>query len=208
MIEVFSDIIQGSDEWRKVRSGIPTASNFSTILAKGRGDAESKTRRDYLLKLAGELITGEPAESYSNGYMERGIRMEEEARNFYAFLRDVEPECVGFIRNGNRGCSPDSTLGTDGFLEIKTVAPHILIDLILKDDFPPKFRAQVQGQLWVGEREWCDLLCYFSGMPPLIKRAYREPGYIIQLADAVDQFNDELVSVVERIRSYGMEKAA
>lgn len=207
MIEIFTDIEQRSEEWRKIRAGLPTASNFATVLAKGKSGPESKTRRDYLLKLAGEILTGEPMESYSNGYMDRGGRMEEEAKDFYAFLHDIEPECVGFIRNGNKGCSPDALLGSEGLLEIKTVAPHILIDLILKDEFPPKFRAQVQGQIWVSGREWCDLLCYFTGMPPLIKRAYRDPGYIIQLSDAVDQFNEELESVVEKIRSYGIERA-
>ena len=194
---------QGTEEWRRARLGIPTASNFATILAKGRNGTESLTRRKYLLQLAGELITGEPMESYSNPYMDRGRVMEEEARNCYAFLTDSDPELVGFIRNGSKGCSPDALIGSNRLLEIKMAAPHVLIDLILKDEFPTEHKPQTQGQLWVCEREEVDLICYFSGMPPLLKRAYRDEAYIRQLASAVDQFNEELAEVVGKIKAYG-----
>ncbi|MGJ4997275.1 YqaJ viral recombinase family protein [Bradyrhizobium sp. HKCCYLS3077] len=95
---------QNSAEWLRARMGIPTASQFSTVLAKGEGE----TRRTYLLKLAGEIITGEPMESFSNEHTERGHRMEAEARDLYAFQTGAALERVGFIRSGRAGCSPDS----------------------------------------------------------------------------------------------------
>lgn len=196
------DCEQGSPEWKKHRCGLPTTSNFGTILAKGKSGGESITRKKLLYQLAGEILTGEPMESYSNGFMDRGNTMEGEARDYYSFLMDVEPEIVGFIRNGNKGASPDSLIGTDGLLEIKTKSPHILIELILKNEFPSEHRAQVQGQLWVSEREWCDVLCYFTGMPPFLKKVRRDEVYIRTMATAVDQFNEELIGVVERIKRY------
>lgn len=48
---------QGSADWYEARRGIPTASMFSTVMASGRGGGESKTRRKYLLQLAGEILT-------------------------------------------------------------------------------------------------------------------------------------------------------
>ena len=195
------DFEQGSEDWYRARAGIPTASEFSTILAKGRGGGESKTRRTYLLKLAGERITGEPMESYSNAHMERGKLMEAEAREFYAFMKDADPRQIGFIRSGDKGCSPDSLIGEDGMLEIKTALPHILIDLILKDEFPPEHKAQTQGQLWIAEREWIDIAVYWPKMPTLIKRAYRDEPYITALSVAVDQFNGELNEIVARLGS-------
>lgn len=194
---------QGTEEWRRHRLGIPTASNFATVLAKGIGGGESVTRRKYLYQLAGEIIIGEPMESYSNAAMQRGKVMEEEARNLYAFLTDTDPQLVGFIRNGSKGCSPDSLIGENGMLEIKSHAPHILIDLIVQDEFPPEHKAQTQGNLWVAEREWIDICCYFTGMPHLIKRAYRDEAYIRTLSDAVDQFNAELARIVEKVRGFG-----
>lgn len=188
---------QGSAEWFAARAGIPTASQFGTVMAKGEG----KTRRTYMLKLAGELLTGEPMDSFTNKHMERGHEMEPEARRFYAFQNDVEPELVGFIRNGKKGASPDSLVGKDGLLEIKTKLPHLLLDVILKDSFPAEHRAQCQGQLWIAEREWIDLVCYWPKMPAHIVRAYRDEPYIKQISEAVDQFNDELAEIVTRFKT-------
>jgi hypothetical protein len=67
---------QGSADWYSCRLGIPTASKFKDVLAKGEG----KTRKRYMLDLAGERLTGEPAEGFTNAYMERGKLMEDEAR--------------------------------------------------------------------------------------------------------------------------------
>ena len=78
-------------EWFECRRGIPTASEFDTVQATGRGGGESKTRRTYLYKLAGEILTGEQMYSYSNDHMERGKEMEAEARDMYIFLSDLEP---------------------------------------------------------------------------------------------------------------------
>ena len=110
-MEVF-DIDQGGDAWFRARMGIPTASEFSTVLAKGVGGGDSKTRRTYLYKLAGEIITGEPMESYSNSHMERGKAMEDEAREMYAFVTGAEPQRVGFIKNGRKGASGSTSRST------------------------------------------------------------------------------------------------
>jgi len=206
MLEIL-DCEQGSPEWFAARRGIPTASEFSTVMASGVGGGESKTRRTYMLKLAGEIVTGELADSYSNDHMERGKVMEIEARAHYAMMTDAEPELVGFVRNGNKGCSPDSLLGQNGLLEIKTKLPHLLIDVLLKDKFPAEHRAQCQGALWVAEREWIDIAVYWPNLPLFTKRAYRDEEYIRQISDAVDQFNDELAAVVEQVRRFGLPSA-
>jgi len=193
---------QGTAEWLQARAGIPTASEFSTVMAKGKGSAESKTRRTYMLKLAGEVLTGLPMESYSNHHMERGKEMEAEARDLYSFLADVDPEQVGFIRNGFKGCSPDALVGDAGMVEIKTKLPHLQIDVLLSGDLPPEHKAQCQGALWVAEREWIDFVSYWPKLPLFVTRVTRDEEYIKQLSAAVDQFNEELAAMVERIRAY------
>lgn len=202
-VEIF-DCEQGSEEWVRARVGIPTASEFATVMAKGEG----KTRTAYMRKLAGEIITGEPMENYSNAYMERGKVMEAEARSYYAFMEDAEPRRVGFIRNGNIGCSPDSLVGDSGMHEIKTAAPHVLIDFILKDQFPPEHMAQCQGNLLVSEREWIDLSVYWPGMPRFVKRLHRDDAYLTNLRSEIERFHADLAAVVERVRRYGMKEAA
>jgi len=198
---IVHDMEQGTPEWFAVRRGLPTASMFGTILAKGKGGGESLTRRTYLYKLAGEIITDEPMDSFSNHHMERGHSMEDEARLYYAFFTNTEVDQVGFITNGPKGCSPDSLIGLNGMLEIKTKLPHLMIGVLESGEFPSDHRAQCQGQLWVAEREWVDLICYWPKMPPFIKRAYRDEEYIKRLSDAVDQFNDELAALVAKYRS-------
>lgn len=200
------DVEQGSPEWFAARAGLATASEFSSIMAKGEG----KMRRSYMMKLAGEIITGQPTEPYSNAHMERGKVMEDEARDAYVFLMDAFPEACGFIRDDNKraGYSPDSLLGGDGLLEVKTKLPHLMVDIILKDEFPPEHKAQCQGGLWVSGREWIDIICYWPGMPMFVKRAHRDNGYIANLAGEVARFNDDLDGMVETVRRYGLAEAA
>mgnify|MGYP001561093651 CR=1 FL=1 len=197
------DVAQGSTEWFKARLGLPTASRFATVLASGKGGGESLTRKKYLYELAAEIITGEPSESFSNGAMERGKAMEDDARRFYAFMSDTAPEQVGFIVNGQKGCSPDSLIGADGMLEIKTQRGDLLISTLFADRFPAEHVAQCQGALWVAERFWIDIACYWPGLPLFVKRAHRDEAYIATLAGAVDAFNVELAQIVEKVRAYG-----
>ncbi|MBO0125174.1 lambda exonuclease family protein [Agrobacterium sp. OT33] len=203
MMQVF-DFEQGEEEWFRARMGIPTASKFATVMAKGEG----KTRSEYMRKLAGEILTGEPQEAFSNSHTERGNAMEDEARQHYAFVEVVEIQRVGFLRNGNKGASPDSLVGDNGGLEIKTALPHIQIDRLERDRLPPEHKAQVQGNLWLSEREWWDFVSYWPKLPILTVRVYRDEDYIKTMADEIDRFNDELAALVERIRHYGVREAA
>lgn len=203
MIEIF-DCEQGSESWFECRRGIPTASKFATVMAKGEG----KTRGKYMRQLAGEIVTGDPMESYSNDHMERGKAMEDEARDLYAFVHDADIRRVGFIRNGRKGGSPDSLIGDNGGLEIKTALPDIQIERLLKGELPSEHKAQVQGNLWIAEREWWDFVSYWPKLPLLRVRVFRDDDYIKTMAGEVDRFNDELALMVERIRNYENPVAA
>jgi hypothetical protein len=134
--------------------------------------------------------------------------MEDEARQTYAFMNGVELRQVGFMRNGNKGASPDSLIGTNGGLEIKTAQPDIQIDRLERDRLPPEHKAQVQGNLWISEREWWDFCSYWPKLPMLTVRVYRDEEYIKEMAGEIDRFNDELAALVERIRRYGQPDPA
>jgi predicted phage-related endonuclease len=204
MIHIYDDIEQGGEDWLKCRLGLPTASKFATVMAKGEG----KTRAEYMRKLAGEILTGEPMASFKNDAMDRGNVMEDEARDTYAFIYDADIHRVGFIRNGFKGASPDSLVGANGGLEIKTAEAHIQIDRLEKDRLPPEYVAQVQGNLWVSEREYWDFVSYWPKLPMLRVRVYRDEPYIKNLSEEIDRFNDELAELVERIRNYDQPSAA
>ena len=199
---------QGTPEWFAARAGIPTASMFKTVMAVGPKGGKSVGRVDYLNKLVGELLTGEPMENYVSADMERGKIMEDEARDLYAFTYNVEPQRVGFVRNDAAGASPDSLIGDKGGLEIKSAAAHIQVARLLADELPSEHRAQVQGCLWVCEREWWDFVSYCPKLPLFVKRVYRDEDYIKKLANEVELFNTELQQTVEYIRRYGKAEAA
>ena len=206
----YIDCEQGTDAWLRARLGLVTMSKAGTILAKGKdGKSPSLTRATYMRELCAEIITGEPTESYTNGHMERGKRQEADARRLYAFAHDVEPRLVGFVRRDDlkAGCSPDSMLDPDGIIEIKTRLPHLQVELVLADQFPPEHKAQVQGNLWITEREFCDLIVYSPGLPLYVSRMYRDEDFITKLSAGVRQFNVELAKMVDQVRRFGMPAA-
>jgi hypothetical protein len=196
------DCEQKSPEWYAARAGLPTASMFATIMAQGKSGSESIGRNSYMRKLAGEIITGIPMESYSNDDMERGIAMEPELRSRYAFMHDADIVRVGFIKNGLKGCSPDGLIGDDGMVEFKSAAPHVMIEILMAGEVPTKHKPQCQGNLWVAERVWIDLVIGSSPKLPLfVSRINRDEPHIRKISGAVADFNIELRQMVEKIRS-------
>ena len=201
-MEIFDDIEQGTPEWLEIRKGLPTASMFKEVMAKkGPRGGIPKGRQTYMYKLAGEIISGEPMDNYVNANMDRGSERESEGRDLYAFLRDVEPVQVGFIRNGNCGASPDALVADDGIVEIKDALAHIQIERLLKGVLPPEHKAQCQGQLMVSQRQWVDFMSHSRGLPPLIIRIERDEEYIAGLKIDVEEFVGELDALVTKIRS-------
>src|SRR6185369_16291184 len=132
--------------------------------------------------------------------MERGHDQEPAARELYAFQTDLEPQAVGFIKNGSVGCSPDSIVGDKGMVEIKTKLAHLHLDVLLGDVVPNEHMAQIQGQLWVAEREWCDFVSYCPKLPLFVKRVHRDEAFIERIAKAVDLFERELVTLMDVVQ--------
>lgn len=200
------DVEQGSPEWFEVKLGIPSASRFADIMAAGEG----KMRTRYLRELAGEIITGRPAETFKSVAMARGNEMEAEARDHYARTKFADLRRVGFVKNAGLmkyamvGASPDALIGDDGGLEIKTMIPALMIELLDKGaTMPMEHRAQVHGNIWVCERSWWDLKIYYPRMPDFTVRVHRDDAYIEQIKNAVEIFSYDLKMLVERLRKMG-----
>lgn len=194
------NVEQGTPEWHALRAGLPTASMFSAIMDRKKNGEPTAARQKYLYTLAGQRITGKIVETYSGGNLERGKIMEDEARKFYVFQSDETVEQVGFVTNSiwRAGASPDSNVGTNGLLEIKSKEPHILLECLEADEVPEEHVAQCQGQLAVACRNWLDFTAYWPGMPKFIKRLQRDEAYIAKLKVEVAEFNDELDALVRK----------
>ncbi|MGA4495129.1 lambda exonuclease family protein [Vreelandella venusta] len=193
---------QGSPEWLEARLGRITMSELKTLLVNGKGPGGFGTGAlSYMHQLIGERMTGELAEPFQgNVHTRRGHELEGVARELYRDATgEAEPQEVGIILSHDVGYSPDSLIGDDGLLEIKTKLPKYQIEVLLSGEIPAEHIAQCQGGLWVSEREWIDFVSYWPGMPLFIKRAYRDERLIRKIADRVEAFYAEMDSRTEQV---------
>jgi hypothetical protein len=139
-------------------------------------------------------------EGYINHHMERGKVMEVEARTLYLFRTGTDLRLAGFFVNDEigAGASPDSVIGEDGLVEIKTKLPALQLELLISGGLPAEHKAQVQGQLLVTGRQWVDFVSYWPKLPAHIVRVERDEPYIATLKQALADFNGELQALTER----------
>jgi hypothetical protein len=192
------DCVQKSPEWFKARCGIPTASAFNKIITSKGKPSEQRTK--YLYQLAGELITQNTEETYQNANMLRGIEIESEARSYYALINDVEVEEVGFCLSDGYGASPDGFVGNDGIVQFKCPIISTHVGYILEDKLPTDYFQQVQGELLVTGRKWCDFVSYYPGLKPFIFRVSPDKEFISKLEAELKSFCSELRDIIRKIR--------
>lgn len=202
---VHGNIQQGSREWRELRAGIPTASEFAVLMtAEARKGKLTKGAASYMHKLLGEWMLDDWIEDgASGGFVGRGKEMEEEAKAHYEFTRDTYIEPIGFVTTDDEriGCSPDGFIGVDGLIEVKCYSLQNHIGALLQAD--SEHQAQVQGGLWITERVWCDRLYYNPLLPPVTVRFERDDDYIADLQNAVLIFLGHLEAAKARLIEMG-----
>ena len=211
IVEIFDKVEQGSEEWLRMRLGIPTASNFLAICATPRDPDSGGMRRKLLYLMAAEILADQPMATFSNYAMARGKDIEPRALDHYAFTKGVDVRRVGFVRRTIAsefaddlvvGASPDGLVDDDGGIEIKRMQADLVVELLNNNTVPEKHKAQVQGNLWVSGRQWCDLVVYPDPLIPIVPifRFYRDDIFIDHLKDEVDRFVFDLRHMVDGIR--------
>jgi len=194
----YDDAPQGSNEWISIRLGIPTSSEFSKII-KANGD-RSESRGKYLEELVDERLTGMQANPFQSSAMKRGNLMEPESRETFEFEYDLEVEQVSFVYGDDRkryGCSPDGLIGGNAGFETKDAKSRIQHERLLANKLPSEHFHQVQGCLWVCQREIWYYRSYCRGMRPLTILVERDEKFIKSLSIEIEAFCDELDHVVE-----------
>lgn len=189
---VIVDVEQGTDAWFACRAGRATASEFSSVLAKGQG----KTRASYMRRVIAERLMGKPLEdTYRNAHMDRGTEQEPLARMAYELLTDNIVQKVGFCQHDSlmAGCSPDGfVLDQPKGAEIKCVIPTVQVETILRGECPPEHKAQVQGNLWITGYETWDFFSFSPDLPEpnrtFLFTVTRDEDYINVLENEVRSF--------------------
>lgn len=189
---IIHGVTQGSPEWLRLRAGIPTSSAFDQIVTKS-GELSTQSVR-YMHTLLAERIMKHPVIDHISMWMGRGSALEAEAVAYYEGFRELDTSAIGFITNdeGTIGTSPDRFVGDKGLLEIKVPKEHTHVGYLLTHAVDQAYKPQVQGQLWLTERIWLDILSYHPEMPPALIRVERDEDFIDKLADAVEEFSAKL----------------
>jgi len=195
---------QRSEEWFQARLGKVTASRVADVLAKIKS-GESASRRNYKIQLVSERLTGEKQETYINQAMQDGIDREQFARDRYV-QQFGEVEEVGFVKHPTleAGASPDGMVGDDGIIEIKCPMGSTHTETLMTQDIPSKYIPQVQFQLLVTGRKWCDFVSYNPMFPEhlqvFVKRVEADPVYQKELELEVKQFLGEVDDVINKLK--------
>ena len=189
---------QGSPEWFQMRLGKVTASRVADILAKTK-TGPSASRQNYLIELALQRTTGIIQESYSNSAMEWGTQTEPQARVAYEVRTSNFVDQVAFIEHPSIdwfGCSPDGLVSDRGLVEIKCPNSTTHWEYFKYNRPPTKYVIQMQAQLAVTGRDWCDFVSFDPRMPDrsqlLVVRVDRDEAFIAEMEAEIKQFLSEV----------------
>jgi putative phage-type endonuclease len=200
---------QRSPEWFAQRWGLATASKFNDVLAKTKS-GYSASRKNYMAQLLIERLTPPPTED--NGWkseaMSFGIDNEPVARLAYE-LETGNTVVEAFFEKHKTlqaGASPDGYVNDDGLVEIKVPNLATHLDTLRNQEVPTQYIAQVQGQLWITGREWCDFVSYTPYLENdaqlFIKRVKRDTKFISNLTQELKLFLKELDQQVKFVENY------
>lgn len=206
---------QRSPEWYAARLGKVGASRVSDIMARTK-TGYSTSRANLMAELVCERLTGVNTEGYTNAAMQWGTDKEPDARALYSLMNDCEIEEAGFLDHPTihmAGCSPDGLVGTDGLVEIKCPNTATQIETLLNGTVDNKYFLQMQFQMSVTGRAWCDFVSFDPRLPPemqlWVKRVPRDNESIANIEKEVVIFLTELDAKVATLQSrYQIAEAA
>lgn len=191
--------VQGSAQWAALRVGRPCSSEFSKIITPTGKPSSSAS--NYCNALLVETMLGRPLGGVEMPWMAEGKEREADAVRYYELVRGIETEVVGFLTTDDLrvGSSPDRLVPDGGVLEVKspTETTHSVylsayIDTLLGSDVigsvQAAYKCQLQGELYVSEREWADIISYYVGLPEVITRVPRDEPFIAELKTLLQDF--------------------
>lgn len=192
-----------SDDWLEVMlNEHPT----EFCLQAGVELRESAARMNYRRGLVAERITGMPAElaPFISKDMVWGQSLEPEARSMYQLLTKNRVQEAPLMLHPELlcGASPDGLVidaqtGELGNLEIKCLrSANHLYKVIETGEVPEDYRDQIQMQMWIDGRDWCDFVAYDSrvkeGLHIFIKRVEYDEFYVDNvMVPGITRFLDE-----------------
>lgn len=199
-------IKQQTAEWLQERTGRITASRVRDVMARLKNGAPSERRKNYLMEIVCERLTGMAQEHYVTPAMDWGSEQERYARAAYEVETGNEVDKVGMAIHPRIDClaaSPDGAIGESGLWEGKcpTTAKHI--EWLMAGEVPEEHRDQCYTQLACWEREWLDFTSFdprvSENLQLFTKRLYPDEKRIAAIEYAVIEFDAEANEIIARL---------
>lgn len=183
---------QRTEAWYRERAGRITGSRFARAMASMHSD----TYRNLIDQLVEERRTGRCRDGgYVNAAMQWGMDHEDRARRWYGKSRSCTVQQIGFVvhpRYDYVGVSPDGLVAHDGLVEIKCPQMKAFRQVMASQEMPSRYRWQVQGQLWVCQRQWLDFVCFYPPGQGICIRVERDEADLECLEERCRQVHLEV----------------
>ena len=209
---VYIDVEQGSDEWLQQRCGSLGASQVHDVLSKTKS-GYSAMRGNTIARIAVEKLTGIVQKTYKSVEMQWGNDTEPQARAAYEFITGQKVTTVGMFKHPTLlgvHASPDGLVGAEGLLEIKCPNTLTHIETLSSKKIDPKYLTQMQWQMFMTNRDWCDFVSFDPRMPDdlqlFVQRVERDPKRISELCDEVEKFLGEVDAMMAKIQNIRDER--
>lgn len=190
------EVDQRSDDWLKIRLGRFGGTDAQAVATAGKG------LETLCYQKVAEIMTGRGAESYTNPDMERGVELEQTARLNYEIETSNQVKTVGYIAWGDYvGVSPDGLISEKGLVEFKCPNDANFIKFLHLREIAPAYKWQVQHQMLVAEREWCDFVVFNDNLNrSVITRINRDEIMINKLQIGLSIGIDKIKNILEEIK--------
>lgn len=179
-------------------------SQFSKIMTNGRGKDElfGKTAYSYAEEVVQRLM-GVHIPDYVSQAMQDGIDREPLAVEAYQLHKAVDVDArdpqirITHPDYDYISGEPDGLVGDNGLIEVKCPNESNHFKNLLNGEQISQYMYQIQGYMWLTEREWCDFVSYQPNYPEKyqlsINRVVRDDDIISELEQRCVQFWNELV---------------
>lgn len=170
------------------------------------------TARGYMMELLASAITGEDRVGGSSAAIERGKDKESDAIDRYMATNFVT------VQKGRLLTLKDTTVGAtpDGFIEdhedgpglIEVKCPESKTHMLtwMRRSLPDEYLYQVQGQLWISGRQWCDFVSFDDRFPRamwmVVVRVNRDEQLIERMRRRVLAFAEECQAKLGEINGF------
>jgi len=201
---------QKTEEWDAERLGKFTCSKFSTMMKRGRkkDDLFGDMCLSYIYEKVAEILTMQPHIATGQA-IEWGNEFEAAAALRYEEETGDKITRIGFLSyNEFSGGSPDGLVLEDGMIEIKcpyNPANHAK-SLITQTYYNADHDWQVQGNLMITNRDWCD---YVTFDPRVVEeplqyscfRVRRDDEKIEAIKIRLQEVKEKLDSLVSQLKT-------